>query len=113
MFEKLCDQLLSIVATPLGLLVSACVSVSASSDRSPLIAFWEGSAEPLAAPVLTPMFSMLDIACGRPDPELYIAWRMLLSRSRRSGSPISVPTVGSVFEGCVESWVWICEMTWL
>ena len=62
--EKLCDQLLSIAATPLGLLVSACVSVSASSDRSPLIAFCEGRAEPLAAPVLTPMFSMLDIEEG-------------------------------------------------
>ena len=63
---------------------------------------------PDAAPVLTPMSSMLVMLPVSPPTVASICSRMVDSSCWRSESPNSVPCVGSLLEGACASWVWIC-----
>ena len=107
MNEKLIDQLWSIDLTALPLLVSAWVRAVASSVSWPLIELCDGAPVPDAAPVLTPMSSMLVMLPVRPPRVASICSRMVESSCWRSESPNSVPCVGSLLEGAWVSWVWI------
>ncbi len=69
---------------------------------------------PLAAPVLTPSDSGLDISSGRPSIDSYIDWRIAESRLLRVGSPNSDPVESSLgfcglATGLVVSCFWIAS----
>ena len=87
--------------------MSAWVSAVVSSVRLPLIELCDGAPVPDAAPVLTPMSSMLVTLPVSPPTVASICSRMFESSCWRSGSPNSVPCVGSLLDGACASWVWI------
>src|ERR1700759_5464521 len=97
---KLLDQPERIDFTPLGLEVSMFVSVVALSVRLPASADCDSAPPPVVAPVLKPMSSIVSAPLGRPEPAVYIIERIWVSRSWSSGSPYSVPWVGSELDGC-------------
>ncbi len=81
------------------------VKAVAFSVRLPESADCDSAPLPVVAPVLTPMSSIVAAPVGRPEPGVYMIERIWLSRSWSSGSPYSVPCVGSVLDGCCWSWV--------